>query len=79
MNPWDHFYTEKSDKTEIIKEYLSNQGIWVKYITIQKYSDGPFCLSCACPTGFSIIIQIPDYDIEKAEEIGFNIIQNNGI
>ena len=73
MNPWDHFSTDKEDK---IKAYLNDQNIWVKNVTRYQYSEGPFCESCACPTGYLVVIQILKKDIGKAEKIGFSITQN---
>ncbi len=73
MNPWDDYHTEKKDETEAVKAYLKDQDIFTKKVSFEQYSDGPFCMSCACPTGFMVVIQIHETDVEKALEIGFNL------
>lgn len=69
MNPWDHIALDDSESK--IQEYLSNNGIQIFNINIERYSYGPFCEACFCPTGRMINVEIQASDTKQARILGF--------
>ncbi len=63
---------KKSEDLSIIKNYLEKQDVFTYGISREDYDvNGIHCNACSCPSGWIIIIRIPESDIEKAKEIGF--------
>uniref|UniRef100_UPI0032176EC5 hypothetical protein n=1 Tax=uncultured Draconibacterium sp. TaxID=1573823 RepID=UPI0032176EC5 len=76
MNAWDDFYTGDNDSRDAVQRYLKHNGISVYRVYSHSYYDGPVCLACYCPTGRLIVIQIPEQDQTKAEQLGFQRVIN---
>ncbi len=69
-NPWDNI---SSDSTESgVEEYLKNNGICLFDIKTERYSYGPFCTACSCPSGRTIKVLIMDSDLNTIKELGFS-------
>ena len=69
-NPWSISIND-SDYQNKVKNYLEQQNIDIKVISIS--NDGPWsgCLACSCTTGRRINITIYEVDKTSAINIGF--------
>lgn len=70
-NPWG---TSQNGEEYLshVKQYLEQKGVQVNAISREDYdSNGIHCNACFCPSGWMIVIRLPEDDMEKAEQIGF--------
>ena len=76
MNAWDDYYNGDNDYRDAVEKYLEQNSISVYRVYAHSYWDGPVCLACSCPTGRLIVIRIAADDRLKAEELGFQFVNN---
>ena len=69
-NTWDNISLDSAESR--VEEYLKRNGIRLFDITIERYSYGPFCTACDCPSGRAIRVLILDTDVEAIKKLGFN-------
>jgi hypothetical protein len=69
-NTWDNISLDSAESR--VEEYLKRNGIRLFDITIERYSYGPFCTACDCPSGRAIQVLILDTDVEAIKKLGFN-------
>ena len=71
----DAWTTGLTDETTIInvKNFLEERNIPVDEIWIEKFSDGPFCLACNCPTGKKIFVIVPEENKDELVALGFQM------
>ena len=69
-NPWDNIFLDSAESR--VEEYLKRNDIRLFDITIERYSYGPFCRACDCPSGRAIRVLILDTDVEAIKKSGFN-------
>ncbi|MCY1722999.1 hypothetical protein OU798_21810 [Prolixibacteraceae bacterium Z1-6] len=79
MNAWDDYYSENNDYRDAVEKYLESNGISVYRVYAERYSNGPFCLACTCPTGRLIFIRIHEEDQIKAEQLGFTLYNDGNL
>ena len=70
-NAWDLFYDHNQNVENAVSQYLESEGIKTFRVYTKRYSWGPFCEACTCPTGRYIYIKIDPADQQKAEMLGF--------
>ncbi|WP_372648815.1 hypothetical protein [Draconibacterium sp.] len=76
MNGWDDFYEDTGDYKHAVTNYLEDHNIAVYSVDRVTYDTGPFCLACFCSTGNLIVIRLNEKDVDKAEQLGFQLVVN---
>ncbi|QIA08781.1 hypothetical protein [Draconibacterium halophilum] len=76
-NGWDDFYESTGEYKHAVTAYLEDHNIAVYSVNRVTYDTGPFCLACFCSTGNLIVVQINNNDVDKAEQLGFNLVVND--
>ncbi len=74
MNGWDDCYEGTGEYKHAVTAYLEYNNIVVYSVSRFNYYSGPVCLACPCPTGNLIVIRIAEKDVDKAEQLGFQLI-----
>ena len=69
-NPWDNISSESTESK--VEEYLKQNGIALFEISIIRYSYGPFCTACTCPSGRGIQVLILESDVDTIKNLGFS-------
>ena len=68
-DPWGFNSNDTGSK---VKDYLKERGIKVFDVEVVRYSIGPFCAACSCPSGRNIRVEVRDSDREALIGLGFN-------
>ncbi|WP_319480059.1 hypothetical protein [uncultured Draconibacterium sp.] len=76
-NEWDDYYEGTGDYKYAVTNYLEDHNIAVYSVDRVTYDTGPFCLACFCSTGNLIVIRLNEKDVDKAEQLGFQLVVND--
>lgn len=60
-----------SETIENLKDYLANQNIKTKDISINRINGGEACLACSCKTGKEISLKVHEKDLSKIKDLDF--------